>query len=133
MFDILTILTASSDSAGGTAGAGDMTAMITQVAFFGVIILFFYFVLIRPQKKKDKAVQEMRNSIQIGDEITTVGGIVGIVIRKTEDTVVIETGGDRSKLRIKLWAIQDNATVHEMIESAQKAKSEKKKPSTDEE
>ena len=55
----------------------------------------------------------MRNSIQVGDEVTTVGGIVGLVVNIKEDTVVLETGGDRSKIRIKRWAIQENLTQHE--------------------
>lgn len=135
MLDILntiTVMTGSSGSASGGLSANDTTALIAQVVFFGIVILFFYFVLIRPQKKKDKETKEMRASIQIGDEITTVGGIVGIVVRKSEDTVVIETGGDRSKLRVKLWAVQENATVHEMVESVQKSKKERKKEELEE-
>ena len=76
-------------------------SMFTMLIPFVIIIFFFYFLLIRPQKKKDKEAKAMRDSIQIGDEIMTIGGIVGIVVKKTEDTVVIETGGDKSKLRIK--------------------------------
>lgn len=55
----------------------------------------------------------MRNNIQVGDEIITVGGIVGIVVSIKEDTVLLETGGDRTKVRIKRWAIQTNETVHD--------------------
>lgn len=80
---------------------------------FGLLALIFYFLLIRPQRKAQKKEQEMRNSIQIGDEIITVGGIVGIITSIKEDTCVIETGSDRSKIRIKRWAIQKNETVHE--------------------
>ena len=64
----------------------------------------------------------MRSNIQIGDEILTIGGIVGIVVRKGEDTVVIETGGDRSKLRIRIEAVQENITAQE---EAAKEKKEK--------
>ena len=88
---------------------------------FAIIIIFFYFILIRPQKKKDKESKAMRESIQIGDEIMTIGGIVGIVVRKNEDTVVIETGGDKSKLRIKSWAVQENLTMTEKAAEAAKA------------
>lgn len=91
------------------------SSFITTFLMFGIIIVFFYFLMIRPQKKKDKEQKEMRDSIQIGDEIMTIGGIVGIVVKKTEDTVVIETGGDKSKLRIKTWAIQENITVSEKL------------------
>ena len=55
----------------------------------------------------------MRDSLEIGDEVVTNGGIVGIVFQVKEDTVVIETGGDRSKIRVKKWAIAQNLTVHE--------------------
>lgn len=87
---------------------------------FGPLVLIFvvlYFVMIRPQRKKDKEAKAMRNAIQVGDEITTMGGIVGIVVSLKEDTIVIETGSDRSKVRIKRWAIQTNDTVHEVSES----------------
>lgn len=97
---------------------------------FAIIIIFFYFILIRPQKKKDKESKAMRESIQIGDEIMTIGGIVGIVVRKNEDTVVIETGGDKSKLRIKSWAVQENLTMTEKAaESAKAARAAKSKNS----
>lgn len=88
-------------------------AILVQTVPFILLIAVFYFVLIRPQRKKDKEIQKMRNSIQVGDEVITAGGIVGIVVSIKEDTVVVETGGDRSKIRIKRWAIQTNETVHE--------------------
>lgn len=59
----------------------------------------------------------MRNSLQVGDEIVTVGGVVGLVVSIKEDTVVLETGGDRSKIRVKRWAIQENLTVHDDAEA----------------
>ena len=70
----------------------------------------------RPQKKRDKETQNMRNNIQVGDEIVTAGGIIGRVVIIKEDNVVIETGNDRSKVRIKRWAIQSNETVHDDVE-----------------
>lgn len=102
--------------------AAQQGSMVSMFVMFIVVIVFFYFLMIRPQKKKDKEQQEMRNSVQIGDEIMTVGGIVGIVVKKTEDTVVIETGGDKSKLRIKLWAIHENVTVTEKLNAEKAAK-----------
>lgn len=86
-----------------------------------IILVIFYFFLIRPQNKKEKETKNMRENIQIGDEICTIGGIVGIVIRQTEDTVVIETGGERNKLRIKKWAIQENLTQHEDAQANSKS------------
>lgn len=88
-----------------------------QIVPFVLLIVLFYFVLIRPQRKRDKETQRMRNSLQVGDEIITVGGVVGLVVSIKEDTVVLETGGDRSKIRVKRWAIQENLTVHDDAEA----------------
>ena len=96
-------------------------SMITTFAPLVIIVIIFYFLLIRPQKKKDNEAKAMRENIQIGDEIMTIGGIVGLVVKKTEDTVVIETGGDKSKLRIKIWAIQENITLTEKANAAKAA------------
>lgn len=77
--------------------------------FFPIIILFvlMYFMLIRPQKKQEKKLKEMRNSMQVGDEVVTAGGIIGRIVNVKDDTIVIETGSDRSKVRIKRWAISE--------------------------
>ena len=87
--------------------------MLVQLLPLLLIIVIMYFVLIRPQKKREKEVQKMRNSLQVGDEVTTSGGIIGRVVSLREDTVVIETGSDRSKIRVKRWAIQSNETLHD--------------------
>lgn len=78
-----------------------------------LIIVVFYFILIRPQRKKDKQDAIMRKNLQVGDEVVTAGGVVGIVFSIKDDTVVVETGGDRSKIRVKKWAIAQNLTVHD--------------------
>ena len=88
-------------------------AIAVQILPYVLLIVVFYFVLILPQRKRDKETQRMRNNLQVGDEIVTVGGVVGLVVSIKEDTVVVETGGDRSKIRIKRWAIQENLTVHD--------------------
>ncbi|MEG0693537.1 MAG: preprotein translocase subunit YajC [Oscillospiraceae bacterium] len=88
-------------------------AIVLNLLPFVVLIAVFYFILIRPQRKKDKQTQQMRNAVQVGDEVVTIGGIVGIVVSIKEDTIVIETGSDRSKVRIKRWAIQTNETIHD--------------------
>ena len=87
--------------------------MLVQLLPILLIIVIMYFVLIRPQKKREKEVQKMRNSLQVGDEVTTSGGIIGRGVSLREDTVVIETGSDRSKIRVKRWAIQSNETLHD--------------------
>ncbi|MGN0660482.1 MAG: preprotein translocase subunit YajC, partial [Oscillospiraceae bacterium] len=78
-----------------------------------LMIVVFYFFLIRPQKKREKETQKMQSELQVGDEIVTTSGIVGIIVSIKEDTVLLETGNDRSKIRIKRWAIQSNETIHE--------------------
>lgn len=86
---------------------------ILQFAPLLLVFVVFYFLLIRPQRKRDKETQNMRNNIQVGDEVVTSGGIVGRVVNVREDTLVIETGTERSKVRIKRWAVQQNQTVHD--------------------
>lgn len=99
--------TASQAQQGGLMGS--------LVTFLPLVLMFvlLYFFMIRPQKKRDKEIKEMRDSLQIGDEVITSGGIIGIVASLKDDTVVIETGSDRSKVRVARWAIAQNNTVHE--------------------
>ena len=80
--------------------------LVTFVPLIGMVVLLYFF-MIRPQKKKEKQAADMRNSIEVGDGITTIGGIVGRVASIKEDTFVLETGSDRVKMRFKRWAIQD--------------------------
>ena len=79
----------------------------------GAFLLIFYFLLIRPQKKRQKKEEEMRNNIQLGDEITTIGGINGRVVSLKDDSIVLESPADHSKIKIMRWAIQTNNTVHD--------------------
>ena len=73
---------------------------------FILMVAIFYFLLIRPQRKRDKAERDMRNSIQVGDEISTIGGFIGKVVRMKDETLVIETSADRTKLKLYRWAIR---------------------------
>ena len=82
-------------------------SMVVSMLPFVLVIVVMYFMLIRPQKKKDKEMQEMRSSVEIGDTVTTIGGIVGIVVAMKEDTIVVETGTGSSKIRFKRWAISE--------------------------
>lgn len=114
-------ITLSADATGDAAATtGDAAASaslgsspIMLVVWLVIMVAVFYLFLIRPQRKREKEVKNLQDSLQVGDEIITTGGIVGIVVNIKEDTVVIETGSDRSKVRIKRWAIQSNETVHE--------------------
>ena len=98
--------------------------LVMSVIMMAAIFAMMYFFMIRPQRKKEKEAQEMRDNLQMGDEVVTIGGIVGIIVRKNEETktVVIETGGDRSKIRVKMWAISENLTIHDTTEEAVKKK-----------
>jgi len=109
---------ASNGAAGDPAAMSTTGSMLYFLFSIGLLVVVFYFFMIRPQKKKDKEAKELRDNLQIGDEVTTIGGIVGIVVRRNDETgtVVIETGGDRSKIRVKLWAISENATIHDAPE-----------------
>ncbi|MCI8649202.1 MAG: preprotein translocase subunit YajC [Anaerotruncus sp.] len=88
-------------------------AIINSMIPFILIIAVFYFMLIRPQKKREKETQNMRNSIDVGHEIVTGGGIIGTVVSVRDDHLVIETGSDRSKLRITRWAVAEDRTALE--------------------
>ena len=92
-----------------------MAVMLIQLLPLVLIFVVFYFLLIRPQKKRDKEIQKMRSALEVGDEITTAGGIIGRVVSLKDDTLVIETGSDRSKIRIARWAVQTNNTVHDDV------------------
>jgi len=106
-------------SAGDAAAApGASSAMLSMLITFIPLFVVFYFLIIRPQKKREKEEKLMRENIEIGDEIITIGGIIGLVVRQTDDTLVIETGGDRSKLRIQKSAVRENVTAAERLQAA---------------
>ena len=74
-----------------------------------IIVLMFvalYFFMIRPQKKQEKAVNDMRNNLQVGDEITTIGGVIGKIVSIKEETITIETSHDRTKIRFLKSAVK---------------------------
>lgn len=70
-----------------------------------LLLLIMYFLLIRPQKKREKEVNAMRNSIQVGDEVITIGGICGKVVKTKEETLVIQVGADKVKFEMMRWSI----------------------------
>ncbi len=92
------------------SGSGSMWSSIIMMA---LIIVVFWFFIIRPQRKKDKETAKMRSELQVGDEIVTIGGIIGIIVSMKEDSLVIETGSDRSKVRLARWAISGKNTTAE--------------------
>ena len=98
----MNLLVATSLLGGSEGGIGSLILPIAMVVVFGV---FFYFFMIRPQKKQEKEINEMRNNLSVGDEITTIGGIIGKVISIRDETVLIETSHDRTKIRLLKSAI----------------------------
>ena len=108
----------NSTTANGTGGGIGM--IIMMVALFAIM----YFMMIRPQKKRQKEEQTMRDNIQVGDEITTIGGIIGRVVTVKDDALIIETGADRNKMKIARWAVSTNNTANEKIEAERQAAKE---------
>lgn len=84
-----------------------------------IMIAMFYFLLIRPQKKKEKADRIMRNALSAGDHIVTIGGFVGRVLSVKDDEVTFETGSDRTKMTVKKWAIQTRQSAEEAKKDAE--------------
>lgn len=131
MNNYLMLLEASTSA----SGKGSFQMIILIVSLF----VGMYFLMIRPQKKQQKKEQEIRENTQVGDEITTIGGIVGKVVTVKEDSLIIETGADKNKMKITRWAIQTNVTANEKIKAereaakaaALKAKEEKAKEKAD--
>ncbi|QZY57055.1 preprotein translocase subunit YajC [Crassaminicella profunda] len=79
---------------------------LTSPIFMTVIfIAIFYFLIIRPQKKREKQIKEMRDSLKVGEQISTIGGIFGKISKIKDDTVTIEVGSDKTKLQIARWAV----------------------------
>ena len=108
------------DAATSTAVGGGMPMLLMVVIMFAV----FYFFVIRPENKKKKKTEEMRNSLTLGDEIITIGGMIGKIVQITEDTITFETGEDRVRLQTKKWAISTTAKM-EAAEEAAKTKNGK--------
>ena len=120
------VLPLEATATSGTGSSSMLPMILMMVALFAIM----YFFTIRPQKKQQKKEQEMRDNTQVGDEITTIGGIVGRVVTVKEDSLIIETGADRNKMKITRWAIQMNNTANEKLQAeleAARAAQEKEK------
>lgn len=83
-----------------------MSSVLLMVLMFGMMYLF----LVRPEQKRKKEAQAMRDSLKVGDEITTIGGITGTICAVKENTIVLETGADRVRLEMTKWAIANKGT-----------------------
>ena len=107
-----------------------MNALVPQLLMLVFFIGIMYLFLIRPQKKKEKQIQEMRDGVQVGDEIITIGGICGKVVKTKEDTIVIQVGADKVKFEMTRWAVSSVVSKREdkkaEAKEAEEEKTEKK-------
>lgn len=105
-----------------TGGLGSM--LIPLLLVFGIM----YLVMIRPENKRKKEAEQMRESVKVGDKITTIGGIVGTICHIKDDKIVIETSADRVRIEFNKWAISSNDTATERAKAeAQKAAEARKR------
>ena len=95
-------LYATSSGGADLAGGGGTFTIVWPV----IMVALFYFMLIRPQKKKEKADRQLRASLQAGDKIVTIGGFTGRILSVKDDEVTFETGAAKTRLTVKKWAIQ---------------------------
>ena len=117
MSELLRIMSSTSGAAGAqTPQDGNMVVtMLTTFLPIVLMVVIFYFLLIRPEKKRSKKMKEMLDNLQVADEVVTTGGIIGRVLSVKEDTVLIETGSDRTRLRVLRTSIAENRTVHDEV------------------
>lgn len=94
------------DAAASTASSGSSLGNILTLLMIPLLLVIMYFVMIRPQRKQEKEAANMRNSLSVGDEITTIGGIIGRVVNVKEDTFVLETTKERTRIRFERTAIK---------------------------
>lgn len=94
------------DAAASTTSSGSSLGNILTLLMIPLLLVIMYFVMIRPQRKQEKEAANMRNSLSVGDEITTIGGIIGRVVNVKEDTFVLETTKERTRIRFERTAIK---------------------------
>jgi len=100
--------------------------MTETILMLVMMFAIFYFMLIRPENKRKKEAEDMRNSLKKGDVITTIGGIVGTVVKVNASTIIFETSEDRVRLEVTKWAI--SSTGVQTNEQAENKSEKKKKP-----
>ncbi len=113
MNELMTLLAATAtDDAAANPGASMLMTFIP----LALMLVILYFLMIRPEKKRAKKMKEMLDNLQVADEVVTTGGIIGRVLSVKDDTVLIETGGDRTRLRVLRTSIAENRTAHDDVE-----------------
>ena len=106
-----------------TAGAAGMSSSLIMLV---AMLAIFYFMLIRPENKRKKEAEQMRNSVKTGDKIVTIGGITGVVVDVKENKIVLETGADQVRIEFVKWAISTNETAAEAAKAQAKKDQEAK-------
>ena len=91
-----------------------------------LMLVVFYFLLIRPENKRKKEAEKMRSNVKSGDQITTIGGICGTVVNVKDDKFVLETGADQVRIEFAKWALSTNDTAEAAAKEAAKKKQEEK-------
>ena len=112
------------------AGAIGMGSMLLPLI---LMLALMYFLMIRPESKRKKQAEDMRNSLKKGDQITTIGGIMGKIVHVGEDSIVIETSDDRVRMELTKWAVSTNNSNPPADKRAKKAKEDKEEPAKIEE
>ena len=97
---------AAAGTADASAGAMGVGSVVTTLLMMVAMVAIFYFMLIRPQRKKDKQVKEMLAALKPGDRITTIGGIYGTIKAIKDDTITLYVGSDRMEMVVARWAIR---------------------------
>ena len=113
--------------------AGPIDMLVSLLPML-LIFVVFYFILIRPERKRKKETEQMRAAMKVGDNITTIGGIVGTVVSVKDDKFVIETSADQVRIEFAKWALSTNETAaaaaaeekKKAMEAKAKAKAAKK-------
>lgn len=98
------VITMSGCAESGVGSTSSMLSMLWIVGLLGIM----YAVMVIPENKRKKKAQQMRDSIEVGDKITTIGGMIGKVVHVTEDTITFETGEDRVRIEVTKWAVSVN-------------------------
>ena len=115
-------------AAAGATGASATGSMISTVVMLALMLGVMYFMLIRPENKRKKEAEQMRSAVKVGDEITTIGGVIGTVVNVKDEKIVIETSADQVRVEFAKWAISSNETaVAAAKEEAKKAEEAKAK------
>ena len=113
MNNFLIMMSQASTAATDASTAGGVLSILSMLIPLALMILIFWLLIIRPEKKRSREMQNMINSLQVADEVVTNGGIIGLVVSISKDTVLIETGSDRTKIRVLKSAIAKCNTEHE--------------------